>query len=185
MKKLFTLAAILAAAQFNSLTAQPSPAIAPEGTSSGQLTLTDNSTISGAFKENIRKKGEILLIQDGKKTKYKAGDISQLSLNGATYVTQNYTFYEVIWSGEKLTLLRKASEPGVQYNGSEAIVISSAGNIDDLFIKQNSNTSLQAVDKKNYKAVLKGICSSCTIADETKVDQSTIKKAVENCDACK
>ena len=185
MKKLFTLAVILTAAQFNSLIAQPSPAITPEGTVSGQVTLTDNSTISGTIKENIRKKGEIVLVQDGKKTKYKAGDISQLSLNGATYVTQNYTFYEVIWAGEKLTLLRKASEPGLQYNGSEAIVISSAGNIDDLFIKQTGSTSLQQVDKKNYKTVLKGICNTCTIADETKVDQSTIKKAVENCDTCK
>jgi hypothetical protein len=184
MKKLFTLAAIVTAAQFNSLIAQPSPAIAPEGTASGQITLTDNSTVSGAIKENIRKKGEVILVQDGKKTKFKAGDISQVSLNGATYVTQHYTFYEVVWTGKKLTLLRKASEPGIQYNGSEAIVISSPGSIDDLFIKQTGSTSLQPVDKKNYKTVLQSICSTCTIADETKVDQSAIKKAVESCDAC-
>ena len=117
--------------------AQPSPGNDPDITVSGQVVLPDNSTVSGSVKDNIRKKGELTILNNGKKTKYKAGDISTAQVGSSNYITWNYTFYEILWQGKNLTLLRKANEPsGVQYSGSNAVVVSSEGDVDDLFIRE-------------------------------------------------
>jgi len=165
--------------------AQPSPGNDADIAVSGQVVLPDNSTVSGSVKDNIRKKGEITLLSNGKKTKYKAGDISTAQVGSSNYITWNYTFYEILWQGKNLTLLRKANEPsGVQYSGSNAVAVSSEGDVDDLFIRETGNPSLQWLTKKNIKEVLAKTCSSCSI-DATKFDTDAVKKAVEDCDKCK
>ncbi len=173
--------------QASVLIAQPSPRTDPETAVIGQVVLPDNSTVSGSIRDNIRKKGELTLINNSKKTKYKAGDISTAQVGGSNYITWNYTFYEILWQGKNLTLLRKANEPaGVQYNGSDAVAVTSEGNIDDLFIRKSGDASLLLLTKKNAKEVLGKICSSCATAiDAAKFDAETVKKAVEDCDKCK
>lgn len=188
MKKFLSLLALTVLLQVTNLTAQPAPEKDAEGYVSGQILLTDNSTITGTIKDNIRKKGEVTLLRDGKKTKYKAGEINSLQLGSSNYITNNYTFYEIIWQGKNITLLRKANEPsGVQYNGVEPVVVSSGeGNVDDYFIKKASDASLYLLNSKNVKEVLGKICSGCVATiDATKFDITIIKKAVETCDTCK
>jgi len=70
MKKLLSLISITILLQVTNLTAQPAPEKDAEGYVSGQILLTDNSTITGTIKDNIRKKGEVTILRDGKKTKY-------------------------------------------------------------------------------------------------------------------
>lgn len=174
MKKFMSL--LVLAIAFQVSYAQPSPSSNPN---SGQATiiLADQSTVTGEITDNIRKKGELSLVVNGKKTKYKAGDISEVKTTAGRFISINYTFYEVIYSGKKITLLRKASEPsGVQYNGSDAVVISSQGDIDDLFVK-NSNGSLQLLTKKNARQVL-GDCAG----DIAKLDAAVAKTVAEGCD---
>ena len=185
MKKLLSLAVLTLLLQISN--AQPAPEKDPEGYVSGQISLSDNSTVTGTVKDNIRKKGEVTVISSGKKTKYKAADISSLQIGSSTYITHNYTFYEVLWQGTNISLLRKANEPtGVQFNGTEPVVITSEGNVDDYFVKKGTTSSLQLLNQKNIKEVLGKICSSCAATiDATKFDIAAIKKAIEDCDKCK
>lgn len=178
MKKILQLCTLALLLHANAY-AQPSPSTSPgpDGFTNGQITLTDNSTVSGPVKDNMRKKGEVILQADGKKTRYKAGEVSAIQIGNTNFITSNYTFYEVVYKGKTIELLRKASEPqGLQYNGADAAIISSEGNIDDLFVKK-SDGSLVLLTKKNSKDVL----PNCAV-DVAKFDIETIKKAVEACD---
>jgi len=165
--------------------AQPSPGNDPDITVSGQVVLPDNSTVSGSVKDNIRKKGELTILSNGKKTKYKAGDINTAQVGSSNYITWNYTFYEILWQGKNLTLLRKANEPsGVQYSGSNAVVVSSEGDVDDFFIRETGSPSLQWLTKKTIKEILGKSCSSCS-TEITNFDTEAVKKAIADCDKCK
>lgn len=184
MKKVLSLIAIslLLSTLVN---AQPSPAPGSADASSGKIVLPDNSVVSGTITDNIRKKGELVIVSGEKKIKYKAGDISGAEIGNSRFITWNHTFYEVIYQGKNLTLLRKANEPAsIQYSGSEAIVVNSEGKIDDLFIRKTGDASLQLLTKKNVKAILSTICSSCA-TDVQGIDTASLKKAVESCDNCK
>jgi len=182
---LFLLTVLL---QIETLNAQPAPEKEADGYLSGEIVLADNSTITGTVKDNIRKKGEITVLRDGKKTKYKADEISSVRIGSSNYITNGYTFYELLWQGTNLTLLRKANEPsGVRYIGAEPIVISnSEGDINDYFVKIKTDASLTLINAKNVRDVLKKLCGNCSITiDETKWDTAAIKKALEDCDKCK
>src|SRR5690349_3477221 len=141
MKKLMSLFLLTALLQVATVNAQPAPEKEADGYLSGEVILADNSTITGSVKESIRKKGEITVLRDGKKTKYKADDIASVRIGSSNYITNGYTFYEVIWQGTNITLLRKANEPsGVRYNGAEPIVISnSEGDVNDFFVKTKTD----------------------------------------------
>jgi hypothetical protein len=175
MKKfasMFVTALLLSEISFSQPTANPDP-------SHGNVVLADNSIINGSVQDNIRKKGEVVVTNNGKKTKYKAADINGAQIGNIKYITYSYTFYEVVLEGKNITLLRKANEPsGVQYNGSEAIVVSSEGNIDDLFIRK-AGGSLKLLTKANIKEVL-GVCAASF--DTKNFDLENVKKAVEACD---
>jgi hypothetical protein len=186
MKKTLSLAAAILLTQVATLYAQPPVQVLPEGTVNGEITLPDNTVLNGPVKENIRKKGEVVLVQNDKKVKYKAGDINGVALGNNKYITHNYTFYEVVFAGNNLTLFRKASEPsGTQFNGADAFVVNSEGNIDDLFVKKNGETTFHALNKKNYAEVLKSLCKNCEIPAAAKFDESTISNAVQACDKSK
>lgn len=175
-----TMIAMIMIAMTTVANAQPSANLTPDGFAAGTITLANNTTINGSIKENIRKKGEIVLMTDGKKTKYKASDIISTQLGGTTYTTSNATFYEILFSGKSITLLRKASEAaGVQFNGSEAVVVTSEGDIDDLFIKKAPG-GLQLLTKKNAKELL----GDCAGAIE-KLDAETAKTLLASCDNAK
>lgn len=177
MKKTMTiLAGALLATTF--AYAQPAPV-----ETSAQILLPDNSTITGSVKENIRKKGEVHFTIDGKRTKYRAGDISALQIGDTRYITHNYTFYEVITGNNDIMLLRKANEPAsIQFEGREAIAITSEGDIDDLFLRKG-NGALQLITKKNWKEAIAQLCDKCN-TDATSFDQEALKKAIESC-SCK
>lgn len=177
MKKKILAALVVTMLLVNGINAQQSanPTTA-DGFVSGQIVLPGGSPLVGSIKENIRKKGEITLLVDGKKTKYKAGDIASVRIGNTNYITNNYTFYEIVHGGNNVSLLRKASEPSTQYNGTDAIVVTSEGDIDDLFFKKNED-AMKLVTKKNYKEVL-GVCAGTIETFNT----DNVKKAVEGCD---
>jgi len=64
----------------------------------------------------------------------------------------------------------------VQYNGADAIVVSSEGSIDDLFVKK-ADGNIKLLTKKNYKEVL-GDCAGTIDAFSVE----NVKKSVEACD---
>ena len=122
----------------------------------------------------------MILVINGKKTRYRAGDINFVQTGNTKYITSNYTFYEVIYAGKSLTLLRKASEPsGLQYNGSDAVVISSEGKIDDLFLKKENGTP-QLVTTKNLGTLLGNTCTYTL--GSSRIDMEALKKILEQCD---
>ena len=175
MKKYSSL--VIAAMLFSTaLFAQPGPNATA---SSGQVTLADNSTVSGIIKDNIQKKGEVTVEANGKKTKYGAGEISGVQFGTTKFITQNYTFYEVITEGKNFTLFRKANDPsGIQYSGNDPIAISSEGDVDDLFVKKSGTNILQLITKKNVKEVL-GACANGY--DATKFDVESVSNLLKSC----
>jgi hypothetical protein len=183
MKK-FSLIMLLLAFQGAALYAQPGPTANPNGKEQAQITLTDNSTLTGELTDNIRKKGEVTLVVNGKKTRFKAGDISSVHIGGKHFITINYTFYEVVYQGKNITLLRKASEPsGLQYNGSDAAVITSEGDIDDLLVKKE-NGNLKLLTTKNVKELLGNECPAAgQTASGGKLDAESLRKALTDCDS--
>ncbi|HEX2629647.1 MAG TPA: hypothetical protein VHM26_11560 [Chitinophagaceae bacterium] len=177
MKKKIFAALVVTMLFVNGINAQQSanPTTA-DGFVSGQIVLPGGSPLVGSIKESIRKKGEVVLLVDGKKTKYKAGDVASVRIGNTSYITNNYTFYEIVHGGNNVSLLRKASEPSTQYNGTDAIVVTSEGDIDDLFVKKGE-TAMKLVTKKNYKEVL-GDCAGTIEV----FNGENVKKAVEGCD---
>jgi hypothetical protein len=160
--------------------AQPGPTSNPSEKKEPSITLVDNTTITGELTDNIRKKGEVILVINGKKTRYKAGDVNFVQTTNTRYVTSNYIFYEVVYSGKNFTLLRKASEPnGLQYNGTDAVVVSSEGNIDDLFLKKENGTP-QLITSKNLGTLLGSACNYSQ--GSSKIDMETLKNTLEQCD---
>jgi hypothetical protein len=179
-KTIYVLAAIMLL-QSNLVMAQPSPASSPES-ASNQLVLTDNSLVSGTITDQIRKRGELVLANNGKKTRYKASDLNSARIGGQEFISFNYAFYEVTWKGNSISLLRKASDPSeTQYIGSEPVVISSEGKIDDYFIRKN-NGPLQLLTTKNVKEVLEKNCGSSAGIEAGKLDIAAVQKLVEACD---
>ena len=179
MKKVLSaLALLLGSLAF--VNAQPSPASNPVE-SNDQLVLADQTILTGTITDNIRKKGEVVLLVNGKKTRLKADGISSLRIANAKYITGSYTFYEVIYETNSFSLLRKASEPaGVQYNGSEAVVVSSPGDIDDLFLKTQAGQQL--LSKKNISEELGKVCPGIVIE---KFEMEVIKNALAKCEVGK
>jgi hypothetical protein len=185
MKKVLSL--FVLSAFMHSAFAQPSPSNQPTTSASGQIKLADNTSVEGSVQDNVRKKGELIITSNGKKTRYKAGDINGAVAGNITYITWNYTFYEIVFQGKNLTLLRKANEPaGVQHSGSNTIVVSSEGNIDDLFIRKNNDPAPQLITNKNVKEILSTSCKGCAGTIEIgSIDIENLRKAVEACDNCK
>ncbi len=173
MKKVILLAGTVLLLQITAVQAQ----VAAENAQSGEIVLPDNSAVTGVIKENIRKKGEIVLEQGDKKTKYKAGDITSVTIGSTTYISANYSFYEVLWQGRELELLRRASNPpSVVYNGTEPVAVpSSEGKIDDLFIREKGANRISWLNKKNGKEVLAGVGVSW---DSESLDAESLKKAL-------
>jgi hypothetical protein len=143
--------------------------------------------VSAVIKDNIRKKGEVIVSVDGKKTRYKANDLKSVRIGNTEYITGNYGFYEVLWQGNSIILVRKANEPaGIQYVGNDPIAISSEGKIDDYFIGKAAGSPLLLLTKKNSKDLLGKICTNCgSTLDGAEFDIEKIKKALVECDKCK
>lgn len=170
------------------LNAQPAADKDSSGYLPGEVRLANNTTITGAIKDNIRKKGEIIVFADKKKTKYNAADITSVQIDKRMYVTNNYTFYELLWKGNTISLLRKANEPsGVYYNGAQPIIVSAGeGDTDDYFIAAKNESSFQLLTRKNIKEIAGTICNACAVdIDGSKFDIEMIKKVMETCDKCK
>jgi hypothetical protein len=178
MYRKLSVLAIVISFQLTALHAQMNDASAPVP---GQITLPDNSQLSGSIKDNIRKKGEVTFEVNGKKKKYKAGEVSSVQMGDTKYISINYTFYQVLSTGNGGTILRKANEPSeVQYNGNEAILISSEGKVDDLFIQTNAN-NIVLINKKNASEVLSRICPAQSNNELAVVDATSVRKALDNC----
>ena len=141
----------------------------PEGFTAGSVVTTDNASLSGYVKNNLKKNGEIIFISaDGKKNKYNASQLAGLVVDNTNYIVVSNAFYKVVADGSKIKLLRKASTAsGIQYNGSEAIAVSSGeGAYDDYFIQTVATGKMQLVRKKDFVKVFEIICADCSSLTE-------------------
>ena len=148
----------------------------------GEIILPDNSRLTGNIKDNIRKKGEVILESNGEKKKFKAREVTSVQLGQRKFLSINYTFYEVLSTGNNGTILRKANEPsGVQYNGNDAFVISSPGKIDDLFIQPRGGAQVVHITKKNANEVLASLCPGRVSSEVTVFDAGYVQTQLNNC----
>jgi hypothetical protein len=186
MKKLFALSSLMLFL-LTVATAQPIPEKNKDGYVNGRVTLPDNTVITGTIKDNIRKKGEVIILNEGKKSKYLASDINSVEIGASHYITNNNTFFELVWESNSITLYRKANNPSaIQYNGTEPVVVNkSVGEIDDLFVKKTGDGTFYHLTSKNIKEVIGTSCPSCVIAiAPSDFGLEAVKKALSSCD-CK
>ena len=173
------------------LVAQPSSNTIPEGFIKGSLVTSDNIQQEGFIKNNLRKNGEIIFISaDGKKKKYNAAGVSILAIETTHYITIGNAFYKVVTDGSKLRLLRKASQSsGIQYNGSEPILVNAGeGVYDDYFLQTIATGKLQLVRKNDFQKVFAATCADCiTLTEElksNKISFTDIELAVVTYNTC-
>ncbi|MBC7827338.1 MAG: hypothetical protein H7122_06310 [Chitinophagaceae bacterium] len=191
MKKL-PLTAIFLLSGFLTMNAQSSNGNSiPEGFNAGSIVMPDNTTLTGYVRNNMKKNGEVIFLSpDGKKIKYTATQVSSISIDNNHYIVANNAFYKVVTDGAKIKLLRKASNAsGIQYNGSEPIVLDAGeGSYDDYFIQTVSTKKLQLVRKKDFQKVFTSACSDCTtLTDDLKANKlgfAEIEQAVALYNAC-
>jgi hypothetical protein len=169
----------------------PDNKIIPEGFTAGSIITSDNTTLQGHIKNNMKTKGEVIFLSaDGKKTRYTASQLSGLTMERNDYVVANNAFYKLITDGAKIKLLRKASNsPRIEYNGSEPIGVSAGeGVYDDYFIQIVDTKKLQLVRKKDFQKIFTSICADCVPLTEdlkaNKISFAEIEQAVALYNTC-
>lgn len=176
-----------------SATAQPSAnSNVPEGFRAGTLVTAEHTHLQGHIKESIKKNSEVLLITpDGKMKKYKAAQLSEVTIDNTTFIVDGSSFYKIVSEGPKVKLLQKASAGGdrIEYNGAEPIVVSgSVGNYDDYFIQNPGEKQLNIVRRKDIRKLAEKWEKECPeIGIKTKqggVELSDIVQLVSIYNAC-
>lgn len=176
MFRKLSLLTIVLTTLFVSVNAQES-----ETAITGEITLPDNTKLTGTIKDNIRKKGEVTIEVGGKKKKYKAGEVASVQIGTTKFISSNYAFYEVLSTHGTSKVLRKANEPSdIQYNGNDPIVITSEGKVDDIFIQAN-NTPLLLINKKNANEVLGKVCAAYVNQDLASFNAEFVSRTLNNC----
>ncbi len=155
---------ILAFFLFSTATAAAqSTSTAPDGFIAGHLITNDNTKLEGYLKDNMRKKGEVVLLTpDGKKKNYTAATVNTVVLGDAAFTSIAGEFFKVIIGGNNMRLLQKASSTAgqVSYNGAEPVVSNgSEGAIGDYFFAINGTNTW--VSKKNFTEKALTHCATC------------------------
>jgi hypothetical protein len=140
---------------------------APKGYSKGQLTLADNSVVTGYIKENIRSKSAVTIIDaSGSKKKYEGSGLIAAEIDNTSYLCINGDFFKVLCKGDLYMLQKAGDASGIPvYNGSEAIFSNGTeGKPGDYFIYNLSARQLKLVSQKTFDAVTQETLAGCTAA---------------------
>jgi hypothetical protein len=139
----------------------------PKGYSKGQVTLGDNTIVTGYIKENIRSKSAVTIIDaSGNKKKYEGSSLAAAEVDNTSYICIKGDFFKVLCKGD-LYLLQKASDAsGIPvYNGSEAMFVNGTeGKPGDHFIYNTAGKELKLVSQKTFDAVTTASLAGCTAA---------------------
>ena len=128
----------------------------PKGFSKGNVTLPDNTIVTGFIKDNIRKDASVVILAEGKEKKYNGGDIASAVVGETSYHCMKGDFFKVVSKGE-LTVLQKPSDASSKPTqvGNEVFFISGTeGKPGDYFIYETKNQQLKLVSKKTLNAVV-------------------------------
>lgn len=184
MKSLKILSAFVLSIAFLQVNAQTE---IPKGFKKGSVVLSDNSSLSGYIKDNIRKKSSVTLVNEtgDKKTNYNGSDLVSAEIDGVKFICIHGDFFKVISEGE-VDFLQKSGDASAipSFNGNEAIFSNGTeGKPDDYFIYNSRNKELKLVSKKNFdEVVAKTFASNAAAIDKAKTangDIAQLKDAVD------
>jgi hypothetical protein len=165
MKKMKLFTAVILSLGFFAAQAQTE---IPKGYSKGQVTLGDNTVVTGYIKENIRSKSTVTIIDAaGNKKKYEGSSLAAAEIENDRYICIKGDFFKVLCKGD-LCFLQKASDASGTpvYNGSEAMFINGTeGKPGDHFI-YTAAKELKLVSQKTFDAVTTTSLAGCTPALE-------------------
>jgi hypothetical protein len=158
---------------------------APKGFTKGNVTLADNTVVTGFIKDNIRKDASVVLLIDGKEKKYDGSAINAAEVDAVTYTCIKGDFFKVVCNGE-LTFLQKSSNASSKPTtvGNEVYFLSGTeGKPGDYFIYENKNQQLKLVSKKTLNTVVAasfaGYAPAIEKAKAAEADIAQLKDAVE------
>jgi hypothetical protein len=127
----------------------------PKGYSKGQVTLGNNTVITGYIKENIRSKSAVTLIDaSGSKKKYEGSSLMAAQVDNDSYICIKGDFFKLVCKGD-VCLLQKASDASdiPVYNGAEAMFVNGTeGKPGDYFI-YTAAKELKLISSKTYDAI--------------------------------
>ena len=177
----------LFAALFASITASAQPSAnsnVPDGFKAGTIVTAEHAYLQGHIKDNIKKNSEVLMITpDGMMKKYKASQVSEVTIDNTQFIADGNAFYKVVSEGPKVKLLQKASAGGdrIEYNGAEPIIISGGvGNLNDYFVQNQGEKRLQIVKKKDLKKFAEQWGKECpAIAEKVKAGAVELSEIVQ------
>jgi hypothetical protein len=152
MKILFIISILTSTLYFNSF------AQSPKGFRKGQITLEDNSILSGYIKEHFRSYACLAFIPEngGRKTIYDGSQIRSVTIDSLSFVCLRGDFFRVISEG-RLGFLQKYSDASnaPSYNGTEAIFVNGTiGEKGDYFIYIQNKNQLVLINRKTYKKII-------------------------------
>ncbi len=159
----------------------------PKGFKKGTILLSDNSSLSGYIRDNIRSNASIAFIStvSEKKKNYSGVELISAEIEGIKFLCIKGDFFKVISQGE-LNFLQKASDASGKpsYNGNEAVFSNGTeGKPDDYFIYNSKSNELKLVSKKNLdEVVAKAFAGNTAAIDKAKAangDVAQLKDAVE------
>ena len=158
---------------------------APKGFSKGTLVLTDNSTVSGYIKDNIRRDAAVILLQEGKEKNYTGTELVSVEIPAGKFICIKGDFFKVTASGD-LSFVQKTSDASSipTFNGTEAMFNNGTeGKQGDYFIYDNRSNQLKLVSKKTLNEVIArsfdGYTPAVEKARSAQTDITLLKEAVE------
>jgi hypothetical protein len=164
MKKLKLFTAVVLGLGF--FTAQAQTEI-PKGYSKGQVTLGDNTIVTGYIKENIRSKSAVTLIDaSGKSKKYEGSSLAAAEVDNTSYICIKGDFFKVMCQGDLFFLQKASDASGIPvYNGAEAMFVNGTeGKPGDHFIYSAATKELKLISQKTFDVVTKASLAGCTAA---------------------
>ncbi len=183
MKKIKLFSAAILSLGFLAVQAQTE---IPKGYSKGQVTLADNSVVTGYIKENIRSKSSVTIIDAaGSKKKYDGSSLIAAEVDNISYLCINGDFFKVMCKGDLYMLQKAGDASGTPvYNGAEAIFSNGTeGKPGDYFIYNTAARQLKLVSQKTFDAVTQETLAGCTAAlDKAKTangNMDSLKDAVQ------
>jgi hypothetical protein len=158
----------------------------PKGFKNGKLVLTNNTTMTGYVKDNIRGNASVTFLGEGDKKKtFDGSALNAAEIDGVKFLCVKGDFFKIISEGD-LYFLQKESDASrkASYNGTEAVFMDGTeGSKGDYFIYDSRNKQLKLVTKKTFDAVVAGTFASNTSAidkaNAARNDIAQLKAAVD------
>jgi hypothetical protein len=132
----------------------------------GFIITAANEKKEGLIRQSLPSGTITFLSEPGNRKTFTPADIQGFSSNGINYISYLNDFYKEIFSG-KTNLYQKVTDNGnrLLYNGPDVVGFwtTAAGAKGDFYIRQNTETELTLITKKNFQKMFVMLFENVTV----------------------